>query len=130
MKVHTLERIEVLKSALLTHAVPSHGVCLHHILPWFHCSDFFVHSMQILSTFGDLALVLGDKFEKYLETVKRMLRQAMSLSVEQVSVEPSAGSGMGARSRLLGANCWSYCPTGLNCVVGSHCNVGPCMWMC
>eukprot|EP00775_Hariotina_reticulata_P014411 gene14411-14517_t len=38
---------------------------------------------QILSTFGDLALVLGDKFEKYLETVKRMLRQAMSLSVEQ-----------------------------------------------
>jgi hypothetical protein len=40
--------------------------------------------VQILSTFGDLALVLGDNFEKYLDTVKRMLSQAMHLSVMQV----------------------------------------------
>lgn len=39
---------------------------------------------QILATFGDLALVLGDKFEKYLETVKNMLAQAMHLSIAQV----------------------------------------------
>ncbi|KAF8069441.1 KPNB1 [Scenedesmus sp. PABB004] len=38
---------------------------------------------QILSTFGDLALVLGDAYEKYLDTVKRMLAQAMHLSVMQ-----------------------------------------------
>lgn len=42
---------------------------------------------QILSTFGDMALVLGDKFEKYLDTVKRMLAQAMHLSVLQVGDE-------------------------------------------
>lgn len=41
--------------------------------------------MQILATFGDLALVLGDKFEKYLDTVKVMLQQAMQLSIHQVS---------------------------------------------
>lgn len=40
---------------------------------------------QILSTFGDLALVLGDSFEKYLDTVKRMLGQAMHLSVLQAA---------------------------------------------
>lgn len=39
--------------------------------------------LQILSTFGDLALQLGDSYEKYLETVKRMLNQAMHLSVMQ-----------------------------------------------
>jgi hypothetical protein len=39
---------------------------------------------QILATFGDLALVLGDKFEKYLDTVKAMLAQAMHLSIVQV----------------------------------------------
>jgi len=37
----------------------------------------------ILSTFGDLALVLEDKFERYLDNVKRMLQQAMHLSVVQ-----------------------------------------------
>jgi hypothetical protein len=40
--------------------------------------------VQILATFGDLALVLGDKFEKYLDTVKVMLQQAMQLSIHQV----------------------------------------------
>jgi hypothetical protein len=40
--------------------------------------------LQILSTFGDLCLVLGDKFEKYLDTVKAMLTQAMGLSIHQV----------------------------------------------
>jgi importin subunit beta-1 len=37
----------------------------------------------ILSTFGDLALALEDKFERYLDNVKRMLQQAMHLSVVQ-----------------------------------------------
>lgn len=39
--------------------------------------------LQILSTFGDLALQLGEHFEKFIETVKRMLSQAMHLSVMQ-----------------------------------------------
>ncbi len=39
---------------------------------------------QILSTFGDVALVLGDKFHKYLEPTKHMLQQAMYMSITQV----------------------------------------------
>ncbi len=34
--------------------------------------------------FGDLALVLGAQFDKYLDTVKLMLQQAMHLSIVQV----------------------------------------------
>jgi hypothetical protein len=40
---------------------------------------------QILSAFGDLALVLGDKYEKYLSNVKQLLQQAMQLSMAQAS---------------------------------------------
>jgi importin subunit beta-1 len=40
---------------------------------------------QILSAFGDLALVLGDKYEKYLNNVKQLLQQAMQLSMAQAS---------------------------------------------
>jgi hypothetical protein len=40
---------------------------------------------QILSTFGDLALTLGASFEKYVETVRRMLQQAMQLSAAQAA---------------------------------------------
>jgi hypothetical protein len=48
--------------------------------------------VQILSTFGDLALVLGDNFEKYLDTVKRMLSQAMHLSVMQVGANAACSA--------------------------------------
>ncbi len=41
--------------------------------------------VQILSTFGDLALALGDSFLEFLEPVKRMLGQAMHLSVHQAA---------------------------------------------
>ncbi|KIY91504.1 Importin subunit beta-1, partial [Monoraphidium neglectum] len=37
----------------------------------------------ILSTFGDLALTLGAGFDKYVDAVRRMLQQAMQLSVAQ-----------------------------------------------
>jgi hypothetical protein len=50
--------------------------------------------VQILSTFGDLALVLGDNYEKYLETVKRMLSQAMHLSVIQVRPAHTSSSAV------------------------------------
>lgn len=48
--------------------------------------------LQILSTFGDLCLVLGDKFEKYLDTVKAMLTQAMGLSIQQVGCQPAVAA--------------------------------------
>jgi importin subunit beta-1 len=38
---------------------------------------------QILSAFGDLALVMGGGFDKYLAAVKPVLRAAMGLSVQQ-----------------------------------------------
>jgi importin subunit beta-1 len=42
---------------------------------------------QILSAFGDIALVTGDKFDKYLEAVLRVLKQAMTLSVESARLK-------------------------------------------
>lgn len=37
---------------------------------------------QILSSFGDIALVVGEKFDKYVDAVLRVLKQAMALSVQ------------------------------------------------
>ena len=50
---------------------------------------------NILSAFGDIVLVIGDGFEKYLEAVLRVLVQAMSLSVEK------SGNGERMMIRML-----------------------------
>jgi importin subunit beta-1 len=52
---------------------------------------------QILSAFGDIALVVEDKFDKYLDAVLRVLRQAMQLSIQQ-----AASGGECAHSWLPG----------------------------
>lgn len=50
----------------------------------------------ILGAFGDIALALGGHFEKYLDTVRRMLQQAMHLSIVQ------------AQQSLEGDDFWEY----------------------
>ena len=57
---------------------------------------------NILSSFGDIALVVGDNFEKYLEAVLRVLHQAMQLSVQ------SAASGGGHREKKYVALMHTY----------------------
>jgi len=37
--------------------------------------------VQILSAFGDIALVVGENYTKYLDAVLRVLKQAMQLSI-------------------------------------------------
>ena len=52
---------------------------------------------QILSTFGDLALTLGPGFDKYVDAVKGMLQQAMSLSAAQARAPPPTPPPRAAR---------------------------------
>lgn len=46
---------------------------------------------QILSAFGDIAMVIDDKFEKYLDAVLRVLKQAMSLSIDSTKMKGECG---------------------------------------
>lgn len=42
---------------------------------------------QILAVFGDIAMAISDKYDKYLDAVLRVLKQAMSLSVESARLK-------------------------------------------
>ncbi|KAL4428164.1 hypothetical protein ABPG75_002253 [Micractinium tetrahymenae] len=53
---------------------------------------------QILSAFGDIALAIGDRFEKYLQHVVAMLQSAMRLSVQQ---QQSSDEDMADYNNLL-----------------------------
>ncbi|KAI3428693.1 hypothetical protein D9Q98_007516 [Chlorella vulgaris] len=53
---------------------------------------------QILSAFGDIALAIGDRFEKYLQHVVPMLQSAMVMSVQQ---QQSGGEDAAEYNNLL-----------------------------
>lgn len=69
---------------------------------------------QILSSFGDIALVVGEKFDKYVDAVLRVLKQAMALSVQSAQAaggwrahEP--GRGVSNTVACLASNISSCC---------------------
>jgi importin subunit beta-1 len=54
---------------------------------------------QILSAFGDLALVMGGAFDKYLGAVKPVLRAAMALSVQQARAAQQQAAAQAAQQQ-------------------------------
>ena len=61
---------------------------------------------QILSAFGDIALAIGDGFEKYLQHVVGMLQSAMGLSVQQ---QAAGGDDLVEYNNLLrGGRCHRF----------------------